>query len=152
MRLPLPTRVAATAILLASLFPSTASAIIEGSVDANSMDSPWAGVGSITIGTGTYSGALIAPNYVLTAAHVVSGRAPGDITFNLNFGGDLTHRIVADAVFVQPGYTGGVGIQGTGRSNSRPARRRPRSGRGSPGTPGRPPTRRSRARWCRSTG
>jgi hypothetical protein len=114
MRPSLCTRVAATAILLASLLPSTASAIIEGAVDSNTMDSPWAGVGSITIGTGTYSGALIAPNYVLTAAHVVSGRAPGDITFNLNFGGDLTHRIAADAVFVQPGYTGGVGIQGTG--------------------------------------
>lgn len=114
MTLSLCTRIAATAILLAGFLPSTTHAVIEGAVDPNSMDSPWAGVGSITIGTGTYSGTLVAPNYVLTAAHVVGSRAPGDITFNLNFGGDLTHRIAADAVFVQPGYTGGVGIQGTG--------------------------------------
>jgi len=91
-----------------------AHAIIDGAVDANTVQSPWAGVGSVTIGAGTYSGALIAPDYVLTAGHVVSGRKPEEITFNLNFGGDLTQRIAVEAVFVQPGYTGGAGLQGSG--------------------------------------
>lgn len=100
-----------SALLLGS---GSAHAIIDGAVDANTVQSAWAGVGSITIGTGTYSGTLIAPNYVLTAAHVVGNHHPSEITFNLNFGGDLTHRIVAEAVFVQPGYTGGAGLQGSG--------------------------------------
>lgn len=91
-----------------------AHAIIDGAVDANTVDSPWAGVGSVSIGKATYTGTLIAPDYVLTAAHVVGNHGPADITFNLNFGGDLTHRIAATEVFVHPGYKGGVGIDRTG--------------------------------------
>ena len=99
---------------VALLGSGPAYAIIDGAVDANTVQSPWAGVGSVTIGTGTYSGTLIAPNYVITAGHVVGNRKPEEITFNLNFGGDLTHRIAVAAVFVQPGYTGGAGLQGSG--------------------------------------
>lgn len=88
-----------------------AHAIVDGEVDPNAMDSPWAGVGSLSIGSGTYTGALIAPNYVLTAAHVVSGRSPAEITFNLNFGGDLTHRIGVEAVYVRPGFRTAEGVK-----------------------------------------
>ncbi|MFO1321752.1 MAG: trypsin-like serine protease, partial [Burkholderiales bacterium] len=98
-------------ILLWVMTISSALAIVDGEVDPNAMDSAWAGVGSISVGGGTYSGALIATNYVLTAAHVVSGRAPEDITFNLNFGGDLTHRIAVEAVFIRPGYRGAEGFR-----------------------------------------
>jgi len=96
--------------LSASTAAGTAHALIgDVIVDANTSTSPWAGVGSITIaGGGTFSGALIGPRHVLTAAHVVSGArlSPGDITFNLNHGGDLTFRTSAEAVHLFPGYQG----------------------------------------------
>jgi hypothetical protein len=111
---PFLRRALAPALFAALCGSGVAHAIIDGAIDHNTVQSSWAGVGSITIGTGTYSGTLVAPNYVLTAAHVVGNRRPEEITFNLNFGGDLTHRIVAEAVFVQPGYTGGAGLQGSG--------------------------------------
>lgn len=75
-------------------------------VDLNTADSPFAGVGSISTSSGVYSGVLIAPGYVLTAAHVAGGLAPSDVTFNLNVGGDLTQRISAAQIYVNPGYTG----------------------------------------------
>ena len=74
-------------------------------IDANTTTSPWAGVGSVSVGTGTYTATLIAPNYILTAAHVVAGAAPGAITFNLNYGGDLTQQIGAAQIFIHPGYS-----------------------------------------------
>jgi secreted trypsin-like serine protease len=49
---------------------------------------------------------LIAPGYVLTAGHVAYGASPGNITFNLNVGGDLTQRISAEAVYTAPGFNG----------------------------------------------
>lgn len=93
--------------LLALLLPHSALAIVGGSgVDANTTDSPWAGVGSISTGNGTFSGALIGSRYVLTAAHVVGGKSPEQVTFNLNFGGELTHRLSVEAIYVFPGFTG----------------------------------------------
>lgn len=95
--------------LLALLVPQSALAIMGGSgIDANTTDSPWAGVGSITTGSGTFSGALIGDGYVLTAAHVVAGQVntPGNVHFNLNYGGDLTQSISAAAIYVFPGYNG----------------------------------------------
>lgn len=107
--MPLPRLIATLFGLLALLATAFAHAVVEGEVDPNSEDSPWAGVGSVSVGTGTYSGTLIAPNYVLTAAHVVGRRSPEDIVFNLNYGGDLTHRIHAAEVFVHPMYRGVTG-------------------------------------------
>lgn len=82
-------------------------------VDPNRAESPWAGVGSLSVLhaetgelQGTYTAAAIDLRHVLTAAHVVHGRAPAQIRFNLNHGGDLTHRIAAAEVHVHPDYTG----------------------------------------------
>lgn len=95
--------------LLALVLPVPAFALMGGSgVDANTTDTPWAGVVSISpIQGGTFSGALIGDQYVLTAAHVVYGNrnTPGNLTFNLNYGGNLTQRISAEAVFIHPSYT-----------------------------------------------
>ncbi|MEI7970527.1 MAG: trypsin-like serine protease [Betaproteobacteria bacterium] len=109
-------RAAAVAAVL-GLAVSPAGAVVDGEVDPNALDSPWAGVGSVSVGAGTFSGTLIAPNYVLTAAHVVGKRAPAEITFNLNYGGDLTHRIRVEAVHVRPGYRGVVGYQPGGEND-----------------------------------
>lgn len=100
---------ARTMILAMLLFASPARALIGGVVDANTPDSPWAGVGSLTLsGGGTFSGTLIGPRHVLTAAHVVNGLrdAPEHINFHLNIGGSLTHSFAAAAVHVYPGYRG----------------------------------------------
>ncbi len=75
-------------------------------IDPNTTTSPWAGVGSLSVGTGTYTATLIAPNYILTAAHVVANATLESVTFNLNFGGDLTQRIGAAEVFIHPDYHG----------------------------------------------
>lgn len=77
-------------------------------IDPNTTASPWAGVGSLAIGTGTYTATAIDRRFVITAAHVVSGKASADITFHLNFGADLSHRIAVAAVHVHPHYRGFV--------------------------------------------
>jgi secreted trypsin-like serine protease len=87
-----------------------ALALVEGVVDPNLASSPWAGVVSITPTTGgTFSGVLIDPWHVLTAAHVVSNNrdSPGNVVVNLNSGGDQSHRTTASQVFVHPSYTSG---------------------------------------------
>lgn len=92
---------------LALLASTGAQAIVGGSgVDSNTLLSPWAGVGSLSTGGGTYSGALVSDRYVLTAAHVVSGRAPGSIQFNVNVDGSVMQTFAAEAVFVYSGYAG----------------------------------------------
>ena len=111
-------------MLLAALLPGCllslpAHALMAGAspdsplarIDPNTTSSPFSGVGSITIGNGTFSGTLIAPGYVLTAAHVVSGVAASSITFHLNAGGELTQQIEASEVFINPTYTGFSGTR-----------------------------------------
>lgn len=73
-------------------------------IDPNSPQSPWAGVGSIAVHGGTYSGVAIGPRQILTAAHVVAGASASDITFNLNNDGDRSQSIAASAVVIHPRY------------------------------------------------
>jgi hypothetical protein len=106
-----------TRLLLALLLllSAPARAVVDGELDPNTLESAWAGVGSVTVAGGVYSGVLIGPHHVLTAAHVVANRFPEEISFNLNAGGDLTHRLRAEAVYVRPGYVGAVGFKPGGQ-------------------------------------
>lgn len=78
----------------------------EARVDANLATSPWAGVGSLSIGGGTVSGVVIGQQYVLTAAHVVASWQPKDITFNLNADGNLSQQISVSDIWINPGFSG----------------------------------------------
>jgi hypothetical protein len=83
-------------------------------VDANTTISPYAGVGSLArfggfVGTAT----PISPTHVITAGHLLDNDgngtvdfAPGNVSFRLNYGGDLTHEITASALSIHPNYTG----------------------------------------------
>jgi hypothetical protein len=80
-------------------------------VDPNTTNSPWAGVGSLSVGVaglreGTFTASALDVRHVITAAHVVAGRDPSEVRFNLNYGADLSHRIEAAAVVVHPEYAG----------------------------------------------
>jgi hypothetical protein len=84
-------------------------------VDANTTSSPFAGVGSlqITASSGTYicTGTAIDATHVLTAGHCVDIDNNGKpdvtaITFNLNYGGDLTSKIPASGWVAHPDFTG----------------------------------------------
>jgi V8-like Glu-specific endopeptidase len=83
-----------------------AHALVGGVVDTNLASSPWAGVGAVKVNGGTYSGALIGNQYVLTAAHVVGGAAPGQVQFVLNAGGTPSQTLLAESIYVFPGYLG----------------------------------------------
>lgn len=101
----------AIALMLAAL--PQAQAIMAGAapdtpaarVDPNTTGSPWAGVGSLSVGSGTYSAAVVDRRHVLTAGHVV-GTSPASVTFNLNLGSGLSHVIPAAAVFRHPAFIG----------------------------------------------
>ena len=89
------------AALMAGAVPDTPAA----RVDANTVASPWAGVGSITQGGATYTGTLIGRRHVLTAAHAVPADAAiAEVMFNLNFGADLSHRIRVARVHRHPRF------------------------------------------------
>ena len=89
-------------------------------IDANTTDSPYAGVGSLRVDATGFdgyiyigSGALLDSTHVLTAAHMFDlddngtiDVAPGDVTFNLNYDGDLSHMITASALYIHPDFTG----------------------------------------------
>ncbi len=95
-------RYALTAVLVA---PLSALALVGGSgVASNAADSPWSGVGSLSVNGSTFTATLIAPGYVLTAAHVAAGQDPSKISFQINAG--TSYAIGASQVFVNPGYTG----------------------------------------------
>jgi secreted trypsin-like serine protease len=98
--------VLALTLLLAAM--PAAQAVVGGLVDHNSASSPFAGVGSLTRdGKEVYSAVLIAPQYALTAAHVVNGTLfAGSLNFNLNMGGNLTFSVPVAEIFVNPAYRG----------------------------------------------
>lgn len=67
-------------------------------VDANTTGSPWTGVASVVVGGASYSGVLVAPSFVLTAAHVAGYATPSAVQVVFNVGGDQTHVIQAQAI------------------------------------------------------
>ncbi len=86
-------------------------------VDPNTTTSPFAGVGSLRVSGdfGNYraSAVPISRYHILTAAHTldpnnngISDALPSGVTFNLNFGGNLTHSIVAADLAIHPDFTG----------------------------------------------
>jgi hypothetical protein len=83
----------------------SALALVGGAgADPNTVNSPWAGVGSLSVGGSKFTGTVIAPGYILTAAHVIAGQDPSNITFQLNAG--TAQTFAAAQVFVNPLYTG----------------------------------------------
>lgn len=102
------------AVAVLGVAPPQAYALLAGAspdspaarVDANLASSPWAGVGSLSIGASVVSGVVIGEQYVLTAAHAVAGVLPQNITFNLNAGSDLSQQVGVSDVWVNPGYAG----------------------------------------------
>jgi hypothetical protein len=70
------------AALMAGSAPDSAAA----RVDANVAGSPFAGVAAITINGGTFSGVVIAPQYVLTAGHVAAAGSAAAMQVILNAG------------------------------------------------------------------
>ncbi len=71
-------------------------------VDPNTLASPWNGVGSLVVGTGTFSGVPVAPSFVLTASHVVAGQAASNVRYVLNTTGDQSASLLAKAIHVFP--------------------------------------------------
>ncbi|HRH81509.1 MAG TPA: trypsin-like serine protease [Thiobacillaceae bacterium] len=106
-----PARAAALSLFaLMGLAGGRAEALVGGVVDTNVPTSPWAGVVSIVpAGGGIYSGVLLDPWHVLTAAHVVYGTrdSPGNVAVNLNFAGTLSSVITASRIAIHPSYTTG---------------------------------------------
>jgi hypothetical protein len=93
------------AVGLALTAPIPAMALVGGAgVAANSASSPWNGVGSLSVNGSLFTATLIAPGYVLTAAHVAAGADPTKLSFQLN--GGSSFAVGASRVFVNPGYTG----------------------------------------------
>lgn len=99
-------RNAARAMLIVALcVPLGAFALVGGAgVAPNSADSPWSGVGSLSVAGSKFTATLIAPGYVLTAAHVAAGADLSTVSFQVNAG--TSYAISASQIFVNPGYTG----------------------------------------------
>jgi Trypsin len=85
--------------------PMSATALVGGAgVTANSANSPWNGVGSLNVGGGLFTATMIAPGYLLTAAHVVAGAAASNVSFQVNAA--TSYSIAASEIFINPDYTG----------------------------------------------
>lgn len=93
-------------LCLVLLQPSARAVVGGAGLDTPAPDSPWSGVGVVDNGKGQFSGALIGPRHVLTAAHVVKGKAVEDIVFRLNLGAGNTPALRARAVHIHPDYRG----------------------------------------------
>ncbi len=87
-------------------------------IDANTADSPFAGVGSLRtqIGSSNYvcTATPISPIHVISAAHCLDTDAngsinptPSNVTFNVNMSGSSsTYQITANQLYVHPDWTG----------------------------------------------
>lgn len=73
--LPLPGRA-----LMAGTAPDTADARI----DPNTAASAWTSAVAVIVNGGAYSGVVVAPGYVLTAAHVTGAAAPASVRVQIN--------------------------------------------------------------------
>ena len=92
-------------LVVALAAPIFAHALVGGAgPDPNTANSPWAGVGSLNVGGQQFTAAVIAPGYVLTAAHVLVGSNPKDVSFQLNAG--TAESVAATQIFFNPSYTG----------------------------------------------
>ena len=84
------TRAAASGLAL--LLPQHAAALMAGNlpdtaaarVDPNTTLSPWSGVVSVVVGGAPFSGVVIGPRHVLTAAHVALNQNPANVTVVAN--------------------------------------------------------------------
>lgn len=84
--------------LMAGVPPDTPAA----RVDANTPNSPWTGVVAIVVAGSAYSGVVIGPQHVLTAAHVAAGVAPAALSVVLNRSATPV-ALAVSAVAVYPG-------------------------------------------------
>lgn len=79
---------------LAVLLPLHSHALMAGAspdsptarVDANTASSPWTSAVAVIVNGNTFSGVVIAPRYVLTAAHVVGASLPDAVQVQINLG------------------------------------------------------------------
>lgn len=75
-----------------ALLPSEGRAMMAGAapdsalarVDPNLASSPWSGAVSVIVGAAPYSGVVIGPRHVLTAAHVAGGQLPAAVQVVVN--------------------------------------------------------------------
>lgn len=101
-----PSLAAHGALLLALLAGASPALALSGGAGSASLpaDSPWAGVGSLSVNGQLFTGTLIAPGYVLTAAHVAGGANPASVVFQT--AGGQSFSSVASEIYVNPAYTG----------------------------------------------
>ncbi len=64
-------------------------------VDANTTASPWSGAVSVVAGGSAFSGVMIGPQHVLTAAHVAAGQAASALRVVINLGATPLSMTVA---------------------------------------------------------